>query len=113
MTNDDLHLPANPTLKDFQEYVTQMEEVRGFTEQDILQKCLMLGEEVGELFKAIRKSSGIKVDEQNSKFKEIDLELADIIIYLCTIANRYDIDLEEAFRKKEEINKQRVWHKKH
>ncbi len=32
-----------------------MEDKRGFTKQGVLQKCLMLGEEVGELFKAIRK----------------------------------------------------------
>jgi len=50
-----LFLKNQPTLKDFQKYVYQMEIDRGFTEQNILQKCLMLGEEVGELFKAIRK----------------------------------------------------------
>lgn len=36
-------------------------------------------------------------------------ELADLIIYLCAIANRYEIDLEQAFREKEEINKERTW----
>ncbi len=38
-----------------------MEIDRGFTEQNILQKCLMLGEEVGELFKAIRKKKKLKL----------------------------------------------------
>ena len=70
----------------------------------------MLGEEVGELFKAIRKKEDIKVD-LNSKIGSVEEELADILIYLCAIANRYDIDLEKAFREKEEINKQRVWKK--
>ena len=70
----------------------------------------MLGEEIGELFKAIRKKEKIKVDH-NSKFGSIDEELADIIIYLCAIANRFDIDLEKAFRDKEEINKKRAWKK--
>lgn len=101
-------LKNQPTLKDFQEYVRELEKERGFTEQDILQKCLMLGEEVGELFKAVRKKEKIKVDN-NSKFKEIDDEMADIFIFLCAIANRYHIDLEKAFRDKEEKNKQRVW----
>ena len=101
-------LNTNPTLKDIQEYVIQLEEERGFAEQSVLQKCLMLGEEVGELFKAIRKQQNIKIDS-HSKFGTIDEELADILIFVCSIANRYEIDLEKAFRDKEEINKTRVW----
>lgn len=105
-----LFLKDEPTLKDFQDYVRQMEYERGFTEQNVLQKCLMLGEEIGELFKAIRKKEKIKVDH-NSKFGSIDEELADVIIYLCSIANRFDIDLEQAFRDKEVINEKRIWTK--
>jgi len=101
-------LNTNPTLKDIQEYVIQLEKERGFAEQPVLQKCLMLGEEVGELFKAIRKQQNIKIDS-NSKFGSINEELADILIFVCSIANRYDINLEEAFRDKEEINKTRTW----
>ncbi len=109
-TNSDLHLPDNPTLADFQQYVIDLEEARGFTGQSILQRCLMLGEEVGELFKSIRKSSGFEVDK-NSKFGSISEELADCFIFLCSIANEYGIDLEEAFREKEEVNKKRTWKK--
>lgn len=108
-TNDDLHLPQNLTLKDFQKYEREMEEARGFTEQTILQKCLMLGEEVGELFKAVRKAEGVKIDRKNSKIGDIPEELADILIFLLSIANKYGIDLEKAFRDKEEVNKKREW----
>ncbi|MHA1112372.1 MAG: MazG nucleotide pyrophosphohydrolase domain-containing protein [Promethearchaeota archaeon] len=101
-------LKPNPTLTDFQSYVVSLEEERGFSDQNVKEKCLMLGEEVGELFKAIRKQEGIKID-MNSKFGSIEEELADILIFLCAIANRYDIDLEIAFRNKEKINHQRVW----
>jgi NTP pyrophosphatase (non-canonical NTP hydrolase) len=101
-------LKPKPTLADFQTYVVLLEKERGFSEQNVQDKCLLLGEEVGELFKAIRKQEGVKIDV-NSKFGSIDEELADILIYLCAIANRYDIDLETAFRNKEKINHQRVW----
>ena len=101
-------LKNNPTLKDIQNYVVELEKERGFDKEEITQKCLLLGEEVGELFKAIRKKEKIKIDH-NSKFGSIDEELADVIIYLCAIANRFNIDLEKAFRDKEEINKKRVW----
>lgn len=36
-------------------------------------------------------------------------ELADVFIYLLSLANMHGLDLEEAFREKEEINKQREW----
>lgn len=101
-------LKQKPTLEDFQEYVSQLEKERGFKDQTTIDKCLLLGEEVGELFKAVRKSEGISVDI-NSSFTEIGDELADIFIYLCAIANRKGINLEAAFRKKEEKNKQRIW----
>ena len=87
-----------------------MEKERGFMDQTVIEKCLLLGEEVGELFKAIRKETNIKIDN-HSKFKSIDYELVDIFMFLCAIANRLNIDLEKAFREKEEINKKRVWEK--
>jgi NTP pyrophosphatase (non-canonical NTP hydrolase) len=101
-------LTKNPTLKNFQRYVAELEIERGFAHQTIIDKCLLLGEEVGELFKAVRKTEGLAVDE-NSNFTEIGDELTDIFIYICAIANRKGIDLESAFLKKEEKNKQRVW----
>lgn len=103
-----LNLPDRPTLSDYQNYVVELEKERGFSDQSPRDKCLLLGEEIGELFKAIRKSEGLKIDKQ-STFGEVSHELADILIYLCSIANRHQIDLEQAFRDKEEINKKRVW----
>ncbi|HSO86464.1 MAG TPA: MazG nucleotide pyrophosphohydrolase domain-containing protein [Draconibacterium sp.] len=101
-------LTENPNLKDFQKYVEELENERGFSHQTIIDKCLLLGEEVGELFKAVRKSEGLAVDT-NSNFTEIGDELTDILIYLCAVANRKGIDLEKAFREKEEKNKNRTW----
>ncbi len=103
-----LQLNADPTLRDYQEYVRMLESERGFTEQNAIEKCLLLGEETGELFKAVRKTVRLKTDV-NASIGSIDEELADIIIYVCAIANRFDIDLEQAFRRKEELNKERTW----
>lgn len=101
-------LQNHPTLREIQQYVTELEHERGFIGQDVLQKALLLGEEVGELFKAIRKSIHLSVD-QKSKVGTVSEELADILIYLCSIANRYEISLEQAFREKESVNSQRLW----
>lgn len=102
------NLATNPDLKALQKYVTELEQERGFLDNTIQQQCLFLGEEIGELFKAVRKQQKMKVDGK-SVVGSVDEELADILIYLCSIANRLDIDLEQAFRDKEEVNKQRTW----
>ena len=101
-------LGPDPTLAELQHYVTQLEAERGFEDQTVLEKCLLLGEEIGELFKAIRKAEGLHIDEASS-FGEVGEELADILIYLCAIANRCAIDLETAFRDKEARNHERTW----
>jgi hypothetical protein len=35
----DLELKNNPTLRDFQEYVVELELQRGFTDQNAIEKC--------------------------------------------------------------------------
>lgn len=99
---------SEATLENLQKYVHDLEVERNFIEQTVIQKCLLMGEELGELFKAIRKTENISTD-RNSKVFEVGEELADILIYTCAIANRFNIDLETAFRQKEEINKKREW----
>ncbi|MBD3362234.1 pyrophosphohydrolase [Candidatus Dojkabacteria bacterium] len=108
-SKNELKLPPKATLKDYQKYVMDLEKRRGFLQQTAIEKCLMLGEEVGELFKAVRKKEGLKVDKKNSKFKDIPGELADIFIFILSISNKFDIDLEKAFINKEAINKKRIW----
>jgi NTP pyrophosphatase (non-canonical NTP hydrolase) len=104
------NLKSNPTLCDYQQYVSEMIKERGFTENTVLQNSLMLGEEVGGLFKAIRKAEKMRTDD-NSNIHNAEEEMVDVLIYLCTLANHYNIDLEKALRDKEEMNKNRVWTK--
>jgi NTP pyrophosphatase (non-canonical NTP hydrolase) len=102
-------LKENPTLLDFQEYIRQIEVERGFDRTTTnIQSALLLGEEVGELFKAVRKAEAMRLDS-NSAVGTMPDELADVFIYVLALANRYEVDLEKAFRDKEEINGKRVW----
>lgn len=105
-----LDLPQNPTLTDVQKYVRHMEEQRGFTGHDIESQCLLLAEEVGELFKRIRKTHSNLGMDVNKKY-DFDPagEVTDVLIMLTAIANRLNIDMEQAFRNKEEANKKRTW----
>jgi NTP pyrophosphatase (non-canonical NTP hydrolase) len=101
-------LDQHQALTAVQRYVAEMEEERGFSTRTVLQQCLLLGEEVGELFKAVRKQQNLTVDPE-SRIGDVADELADVLIYLCAIANRLDVDLEDALRAKEARNEQRVW----
>lgn len=81
------------TFGDFQDYVKNLEQGRGFAGDSVLQKCLLLGEEVGELFKSVRKTAGVGVGPAAQASENPAHEMADILIILATIANRLDIDL--------------------
>ncbi|OIP22962.1 hypothetical protein COX95_02860 [bacterium CG_4_10_14_0_2_um_filter_33_32] len=96
------------TLKELQAYVKKTLKERGFDDETVEQKLLLLVEEVGELAKALRKHSGIKIDK-NRPQGEVEHEIADCFIYILDICNKLNIDIEKAFWSKEKINKQRHW----
>lgn len=103
-----LHLKENPTLRDFQEYIAQMVKERGFDKKTVTEIFMLFLEECGEMAKAARKTLKLKTD-RNSEQLYLDREIADVFIYLLDICNHFGIDLEKAFRDKEEINKKRHW----
>jgi NTP pyrophosphatase (non-canonical NTP hydrolase) len=108
MTENKLTLKENPTLGDFQAYVAEMIKERGFEKETAAELFMLLLEECGEMAKAARKSQKIRTDK-NSSDHRLDEEAADVFIYLLDICNLFEIDLEKAFREKEEVNKKRTW----
>lgn len=104
-----LHLPENPGLKDFQKYVSTMILERGFQDETIQDLLMLLLEECGELARACRKHTNIKSDASRQNHELLEHELADVFMYILAIANKFDINLEKAFRDKEDINKKRNW----
>lgn len=103
-----LRLRENPTLGDLQEYVRAMVIERGFSDETIAQRFMLLLEEAGEFAKAARKAEGIKF-AANTERKEVSDEAADVFIILLGLCNMLDIDLESAFRTKEDKNSRRTW----
>ncbi len=104
-----LELPQNPTLKDIQSYVLKMKKERGFNTTDRFYECCLLAEECGELISAVRKNNKNGSVGTGSVVGNVADELADVLIYVCSIANMHKIDLEAALRNKEEKNKLRTW----
>ena len=98
-----LFLKKKPTLRDFQQYVKDLNQERGF-KNTVKSSFVHLVSEVGELAKELQKSDQDK--------KEIGFEIVDILIFLLDLTNQNNIDLEKAFREKEEVNKKRSWNKK-
>ncbi len=109
MSTSKLVLSEKPTLSQLQKYVQDMVQERGFTEVTLSEQFMFLLEECGELAKAARKFTNLKNDKNSESF-QVAHEAADVFIFLLDICNKLDIDLEKAFREKEEINKQRQWH---
>jgi len=96
------------SLSKLQKHAEQIEKKCGHDADTVKNKCLLLGEEIGELFKAIRKSEGLRIEEK-SQVGEIEEELADVLIHIFGIANRFGIDLEKAYRDKQKANLKRTW----
>ena len=97
------------TLKEIQNYVLTVKKERGFNTTDKFYECCLLAEECGELISAVRKNNKGGSVGSGSTVGNVAEELADVLIYLCSLANMHQIDLEQAFRNKEEKNKQRSW----
>jgi NTP pyrophosphatase (non-canonical NTP hydrolase) len=91
-----------------QQEVHRFEVDHCFDQQGAAVKCLLLGEEVGELFKAVRMASGVAVDS-GSATKAVGEELADVFIFLLALANRFELNLGAEANRKLEKNRLRSW----
>ena len=81
------------TLNEIQNYIKEVIKIRGFSEQKVQDKMLLLLEETGELAKAIRKTiPEASVDyERIENYTDIEEEVADVFIVLVSICNRLNI----------------------
>ena len=104
-------LNENKTLREVQEYIKKVIEIRGFNKQSPEQTMLLLTEEVGELAKAIRKDKTKMCIDNNkiNNYDTIESEVADVFIVLSTICNELNIDLYFAINNKEKENINRKW----
>ena len=104
-------LPEHPTLPQLQRYLDAVCKERGWTKDSYAEKFLLFTEEIGELAKAIRKTQGLYQERARQKQKPLELEeeFADVLSYLLDLANYFQVDLERAFREKEQVNSVRIW----
>ena len=105
---DSLRLPERPTLPELQAWVAETCRRRGWDRASDLETFLLFVEEVGELARAFRDHRGL-FQEAGKDRGELAEELADVLSYLLDLSNRLGVDLEAAFRAKEERNAGRTW----
>ncbi|THF73858.1 MazG nucleotide pyrophosphohydrolase domain-containing protein [Cohnella fermenti] len=91
---------------EFQQYVKQFSEDKGFDTSTIEQRMLYLMTEVGELAKEVLTVS-FHPDEKRRE--NLGYEMYDVVWNIFDLANKLDIDLEKAFREKLAINERRTW----
>ena len=105
------NLNEKNTLREVQNYIQNINEIRGFNKQEITKTMLLLTEDVGELAKAIRKHStdmAIDVEKENN-YDTIESEISDVFYVLSCICNKLNIDIFNCLKEKEEINIKRIW----
>ncbi|NRG43904.1 MazG-like family protein [Bacillus sp. CRN 9] len=94
-------------IAELQKNVKEFSKENGFDQSSVEARTLFLMTEVGEVAKEVLSLSW---EEDKDKVKErLGLELYDVVWNVCELANKLDIDLEDAFKKKMEINKLRTW----
>lgn len=102
-------LKNDPTLPEMQTHISDFCKEKGWDKNSITEIYLLFSEESGELAKAIRKTTGFKGESTKNARENLEGEFADVFMYLMDLANYFDIDLETAYRKKIDINKNRTW----
>lgn len=100
---------ASVTLTQLQSHLDKTCKENGWDKNSITEVFLLFSEEIGELAKAIRKETGFKGERKPETRDNLVEEFADVLNYLLELANRFDVDLTEAYFKKHHINKDRVW----
>lgn len=89
--------------KEFQKWIADYYQSRGWADLDIFIRIGFLAEETGEVARAIRalEIGRDRPDEEDSTFiegkQELTEELGDVLGNVAVIANKYDIDLADIF----------------
>jgi len=110
-----IELERDAPLSSYQRYIEALETLHGWLDVDLVHNCFLMGEEVGELFKAIRRydrlfdRSDAEPSERETARAHVGEEIVDVMNYLLAIANRLELDVETCFREKNARNQTRSW----
>lgn len=101
--------PEIAELTALQAYQANVCRQRGWDQASDLEVFLLFTEEVGELAKAIRRRRSLFDQPGPTQEDNVSEELADVFSYLLDLSQRLGVDLETAYRTKEDVNRAREW----
>jgi len=108
VNTSDANDTRNAALAAYQEYVRQVMGERGFDDERVSQKFMLLLEEAGEFAKAAREKANL-AQAADAPVQDLADAAADVFAILLDICNQLDIDLEQAFIAREHKNQTRTW----
>lgn len=98
----------NASLAAYQQYVQQVMRERGFDDETVSQKFMLLLEEAGEFAQAARKRANL-AQATDAAIEDCSDAAADVFAVLLDICNQLELDLERAFINREHKNQARTW----
>lgn len=98
----------NNTIAAYQQYIRQVMAERGFDDETVSQKFMLLLEETGEFAQAARKRADL-AQATDSSAETLQDAAADVFAVLLDICNHVEVDLEKAFISREHKNQTRSW----
>ena len=98
----------NASLAAYQQYIRQVMAERGFDDETLSQKFMLLLEEAGEFAQAAREKANL-AQSADAQTQELDDAAADVFAILLDICNQLNLDLEKAFISREQKNQTRTW----
>ncbi|OGC46721.1 hypothetical protein A3F07_03770 [candidate division WWE3 bacterium RIFCSPHIGHO2_12_FULL_38_15] len=96
-------------IETLQEYIVKKGNERGFSNETLHERLMILVEEIGELMKAVRVNKKGFIDNKFKYDGDLDGEISDILTMIFWTADKLNIDISKAFEKKEKLNNKRVW----
>lgn len=105
---DDTHMSdADTTLKQIKDLIMQYRQKRGWVNEDPKDVALSLILEASELLEHFQFKSGEEVEKEARLYGPICDELADVLWWVVVMAERLDIDIAEALRRKLAYNEEK------
>lgn len=97
------------TIKTLQEHIAQKIKDRGFEDESLHERLLLLVEEVGELANACRKMSGMNVDVNRKIDNGVGEEVVDVINLVFAVGIKLGLDIENEFIAKNKKVDKRIY----
>jgi len=104
----DVRPTEDANIAAYQRYVRQVMAERGFDEETVSQKFMLLLEEAGEFAQAARKNANL-AQATDTAAESLNDAAADVFTVLLDICNQLQLDLEQAFISREHKNQTRNW----